>query len=152
MNDIEINNKLLHENFDLEKINILPEDIIREIKNFIPKEYFLHTNKTYFSNYHYVIKGLLLKKNVFESYVRDMVRRDNFFIFKYILDENYNKWNLIKKYIDDNVVFADYITFLINYCIVNNSNRCRIILTNYIKIRKQLIKRKYKKYNFNSKL
>lgn len=145
MNDIEINNKYISEKFNLQKINELPEDIVREITEFIPQYYFVYTNKTNFTNYHYLIKELLLKKNIFETYVRYIVRRDNDFIFKYILHENYNKWVLIKKYIDEYVVYPDYICFLINYCIINNSNKCRIILTNYIETRKQIIKSKYKK-------
>jgi hypothetical protein len=152
MNDIEINKNSIYENFDLEKINKLPEDILREINQFIPKEYFINTNKQNFTDYHYVIKPLLLKKNLFESYVRDMVRRDNDFIFKCILHENYDKWILIKKYNDDYVVYADYVSFLINYCIIHNSNRCRIILTNYIQSRKHIVTTKYKKKQYSSNI
>lgn len=132
MIDDKINNKCLNEKFDLQKINKLPEDIVREINGYIPDYYFMLTNKENFADNHYILKQFLLKKNVFETYVREMIRRDNYFVFLYILQENYNKWVNIKNYMDDFVMYTSYIDFLINYCIIHNSNKCCLVLMKHI--------------------
>lgn len=124
--------KKICEKFDLQKINTLPEDMVREIIGFIPKSVFVSTNKKNLAEYHHTIKPLLMKKNVYESYVRDMIRRDNDFIFYYIVKENYERWKSIKGYIDEYTVYPNYAVFLMNFCFVVNSDKCRQVLHNYI--------------------
>jgi hypothetical protein len=61
-----------------------------------------------------------------------MIRRDNEFVFEKIITENIELWIKKKEYIYKNMIFNNYIYFIINYCIENNSERCRDILTNYL--------------------
>jgi hypothetical protein len=65
----------------------------------------------------------------FENYIRSTVRRDHPFVFQQILDENYKKWFTIKRYEYRNVIYMNYVYFLISYCIDNDSPKCKMILT-----------------------
>ena len=113
--------------FDL--INKLPHDIINyEIKQFIPKKAFVFTNKENYILYHQLIKQDI--KN-YENYIRDTIRRDNFFVFERIVRENYNKWTEFKKYMYKNIIFKNYSCFVIHYCIENESNNCRKIMNSF---------------------
>jgi hypothetical protein len=113
-----------------EKINKLPNEIINIIKDYIPKSELVFTDKKNYFLYHHLIKSKI--KN-YENYIRDMIRRDNDFVFKLILRENYNKWCEIKQYRYKNMILKNYVYFTINYCIENDSNNCRNVITDYFK-------------------
>ena len=114
--------------FDL--INKLPPDIINyEIKQFIPKKAFVFTNKENYILYHQLIKQDIIN---YENYIRDTIRRDNFFVFERIVRENYNKWTEFKKYMYKNIIFKNYAYFVINYCIENESNKCRNFIIDFL--------------------
>jgi len=134
--DIE-NNKNKHYKYILiiiciMKLSHLPDDIINLIKEFITYKILVFVNKTFYNLYHHTIKSSI---KLYENYVRDMIRRDNDFVFEKILGENINLWLKNKQYRYKNMVFNNYIYFIINYCIENNSDNCRKILTNYLKKR-----------------
>jgi hypothetical protein len=113
------------------KILDLPYEIINIIKEFIPKINLIFTSKENYISYH-----SLIKKNIknYENYIRDMVRRDNDFVFTFILKENYNIWVNIKQYKYKNMIFKNYFYFLINYCIENDCNNCRNVISNFLKL------------------
>ena len=95
--------------FDL--INNLSPDIINyEIKQFIPKKVFVFTNKENYILYHPLIKQDI--KN-YENYIRETIRRDNFFVFERIVRENYNKWTEIKKNICIKILFLKIMLILL---------------------------------------
>ena len=71
----------------IEKINKLPNELINLIKEYIPKQKLAFTNKTNYLLYHKLIKSTI--KN-YENYIRDMIRRDNDFVFNLILREKYD--------------------------------------------------------------
>ena len=114
------------------KLSDLHDDIINLIKEFIPYKKLVFVNKTFYNLYHHTIKSSI---NLYENYVRDVIRRDNDLVFEKILGENINLWLKTKQYIYKNMVFNNYIYFIINYCIENNSDNCMKILTNYLKKR-----------------
>ena len=62
-----------------------------------------------------------------------MLRRDYDFVFERILIENYEKWLKIKHYIYKNVIYNNYIYFIKDYCIENESNKCRILINSFFK-------------------
>lgn len=113
----------------MDKINKLPEDMVQCIKEFIPNKELVLTNKTYYNQYHHLLKR---KIPMYESYIRDIIRRDNYFVFQRILNENIHKWMLNKPYAYKNMIFNNYIYFVIHYCIENNSENCRKILMEYL--------------------
>ena len=109
----------------MKKISLLPDEIINEILEYIPKQKLIFVNSTYYNLYHCLLKNYIL---VYESYVRDMIRKDTFFVFKQIIRENINTWIKNRQYRYKDMVFSNYIYFVLYYCIENNSERCRNIL------------------------
>ena len=127
MNNLALGNK---SEFVLQHIFMLPDDIIRVIKEYIPLRILQFTNKISYVAYY------LHQRNVmhnYESYVREVVKRDYSFIFELIIRENIQKWNNSKKYLHKNVIYASYIYFILNFCNEHNSHQCRIVLSNFLK-------------------
>ena len=113
----------------MEHISDLPCDIINLIKEYIPRWKLVFVNKNFYDLYHYTIKKRI---PLYNNYVRDMIRRDNEFVFERIIKENIELWLKKKEYFYKNMVFNNYIYFIMNYCIENNSERCRDVLINYL--------------------
>jgi hypothetical protein len=128
------------------KINKLPTELVDIIKEYIPKKSLVFLNKTYYILYHPLIKQYI---NNYENYIRDVIRRDNEFVFERIVNENFFKWIQIKKYRYKNIIFNNYAYFVINYCIENESNSCRKIIEDFFKeqgLDKNLHKKNVVKY------
>jgi hypothetical protein len=113
----------------MKQISDLPNDIIELIKEFIPREKLVFVNTTYYKLYHHNIKKLI---PLYDNFIRDMIRRDNEFVFERIIEENIKIWLKKKEYVYKNMIFNNYIYFIMNYCIENNSDRCREILKIYL--------------------
>jgi hypothetical protein len=103
----------------------LPDDIIREIFDYIPRQKLVFVNITYYNLYHYLLKNHI---QIYESYIRDMIRTDNYFVFERLIRENMDSWIKNRQYRYRNMVFSNYIYFVLHFCIENNSDRCRNIL------------------------
>lgn len=130
----------------LDNIYYLPSDIINLIKEFLPKSVFVFTNRENYQLYHPLIKPFIQN---YENYIRDTIRRDNDFVFKMILRENYLKWYETKQYTYKNMVFKNYLYFTIQYCIENDSNNCRNVINDFLKehgLGKNLHKKNVVKY------
>ena len=110
-------------------VNKLPTDIVGIIEEYIPKKHFVFTNKTNYDLYHHLIKPTI---KTYEMYIRDTIRRDNNFVFEMIVRENYLKWFEIKNYTYKNYEFKNYVYFVINYCIENESNKCRKFIIEFL--------------------
>ena len=124
----------------------LPPELIRYIKEYIPKKKFTFTNRENYNLYHPLIKSCIKD---YESYLRTMIRQDNEFVFKKILEENYSKWYEIRQYRYKNMIFTNYLYFVMNFCIENESNNCRIFLSDFLKehgLGKNLHKKNIVKY------
>ena len=108
----------------------LPNEIIELIKKYIPKKFLVFTNKTNYFLYH-----PLIKKNIinYDTYIHNIVRRDNYFVFERVMVEDCLNWLKIKKYYYKNMIYNNYLQFIIYFCIENDSNKCRTILDNYLK-------------------
>ena len=103
-------------------IQYLPYDIICIIREYIQKKIIVFTNRENYFTYHIFLKPYI---NNYENYIRDTIRRDNFFVFDRIVRENYKKWWDINHYVYKNKIFKNYLYFVIHYCIENESNNCR---------------------------
>jgi hypothetical protein len=128
------------------KILDLPDDIIDLIKEFIPKYKLVFVNKVFYNLYHHTIRTTI---PLYENFVRDMIRRDNYIVVEKILGENSETWLKNRQYRYKNMVFNNYIYFIIHYCIENNSERCREIIYDFLKKRdlcRNLHKKKVVKY------
>jgi hypothetical protein len=109
----------------VKNISNLPDDIIREIFDYIPRQKLIFVNTTYYNLYHYLLRNNI---PIYESYTRDMIRRDNYFVFERLIRENYESWIKNRQYRYKNMVFSNYIYFVLHFCMENNSDRCRNIL------------------------
>ena len=125
----------------IKKINMLPNDIIILIKKFIPYKTLVFVNSNYYNLYHSTIQIYI---PLYENYVRDMVRKDNSFVFEKILQENFDKWIKNKKYKYKNMIFKDYIYFIIYFCIENDSDKCKLVLYEHLQ-KRHLCKNLHKK-------
>jgi len=125
MNDssslLEIKDKILI------KINKLPHELVDHIKDFIPFSTLIWLNKKIYKKHHKIVKQLIMRSE-YENYIRDTIRRDHDFVFKYLLKENFQKWLSMKKYIYKNIIYSNYIMFLNGFCIDNKSDNCRKII------------------------
>lgn len=113
----------------LKNIKSLPDELKNIIKEYIPKTILVFLTKTNYFLYH-----KLIKKNInnYENYIRDTIRRDCDFVFERIFDENYKIWIKKLNYRYQNMLFKNYLVFIINYCIENSSNKCRMIIYNFL--------------------
>lgn len=112
----------------MNKIYLLPDTLILLIKEFVPKYKFIFTNNDNYYLYHPLLSKYISN---YENYIRDMIRRDNDFVFERIIDENYKRWINIKHYTYKKCIFKNYLYFVIYYCIENDSNNCREKINKY---------------------
>ena len=124
----------------------LPPELIRYIKEYIPKKTFVFTNRENYNLYHSLLKPSIKD---YESYIRTMIRQDNEFVFKKIVEENFSKWYEIRQYKYKNMIFKNYLYFVMNFCIENESNNCRKTVLEFLKehgLGKNLHKKNIVKY------
>lgn len=130
----------------VENINILSQDLIMYIKEFIPKKQLVFTNRENYNLYHIFLKQSIQN---YENYIRDTIRRDNSFVIEMIIKENFTSWIKICDYMYKNMIFKNYLYFIIHYCIENESTNCRIIIMSFLKqhgFNKNLHKKNIVKY------
>ena len=127
---------MTHNDLKLSYIKLLPEENEIIIKEFIPIKILCFLNKSFYLKYHKNVKKWIMAKNLYDSYVREVLRNDNEFVFKYLLKENSLKWFRMKKYKYSNKIFTNYCCFIDKFCLDNESTKCREILKKHIKILK----------------
>lgn len=113
-------------------INQLPLELVDVIYGYLAIRNIVFLNKSNYALYHNILKKFICNGK-YTNYIRDMIRKDNEFVFEYILRENFKKWLGIKKYYYKNNIFANYIYFVLYYCIENDSSKCRTTVSNYLK-------------------
>ena len=104
----------------LHQITKLPDVLIDIIQTYLPVNKTIFLNKTNYINNH---KYLHIDKYIYDNYLRNMVRKDCWFVLKMLLEENVKKW-LKMKYTYKNVVYHNYIAFLSFFSIENYSTNC----------------------------
>lgn len=130
----------------IKEVKDLPDDIIRVIMEFIPRQKLVFVNSLYYNMYHHLLKGSI---KTYDNYLRDMIRRDNSLVFEKLIQENIGRWLKNKQYTYKNMIFNNYVYFIIHYSIENNSDNCRKILMDYLKkhdLCRNLHKKKVIKY------
>ena len=139
MNDINYNDSNNHdnevknlENKLIKKVDNLTEVLIEIIKSYLTVISTLFLNKKNYINNHYLLRPIILKNKI-ENYIRDMIRRDYDLVFEQILLENYKRWLEIKHYMYKNIIYKNYIYFIKDFCIENESNKCRSLINLFLK-------------------
>jgi hypothetical protein len=111
-------------------VQLLPHELINLIQEYIPKKEFIFTNRENYKLYHSEIHISIQK---YDSFIKNIIKRDNDFVFNVIIHQDYNKWLEIKDVIYKNMTFNSYIHFIINYCIENESDNCKRVLLDFLK-------------------
>jgi len=112
------------------KICSLPPELVNLIKEYVPKHKFIFTNRENYKLYHYIIQ---IKPNQMDNYIRCMVRMDNEYVLNVIIRENYKIWFEKGQLFYKNIAFCNYLYFVINYCIENESHNCLLIINTFLK-------------------
>lgn len=114
-------------------LNKLPHELIDVIKDYIPYISLIFTNKNNYIKYHHLLNiNHIIPRTLKENYIRDIVRRDLHFVFERIINENIQKWLIIKHYIYRNIIYTNYVYFLKDFCFINESHKCRNILNKFL--------------------
>ena len=116
---------------NLSAIKRLPLELEDIIKSYLPISVLLILNKEYHTKYHKCLKQLI-SKTQYENYIRDMLRKDNDFIFSFLIKENYKIWLKIRKYKYSNTIYGNYFCFIDKFCVDNESTKCRNLLKDYL--------------------
>lgn len=133
----------------INNITQLPDELQNLIKEFVPKKQFVLTNRENYKLYH---NEIIIPKKNYDDYIKDIIKRDNAFVFKTIMLEDYCKWITIKNITYKNIFFKNYIYFIINFCIENESSNCQDILLCFLKeqgLCKNLHKKNVAKYIYS---
>jgi len=131
-------------NLSFEKINNLVYEIKDIIFSYLPEYRKVFLNKIFYFKNHKFLKINSLNK---ETYTRSIIRNDNKFVFKMILQENYEKWKKITRFVYKNILFYNYISFINYWIIKNNSYNCKneidkFLIKDYGKLSKNVFKKK----------
>ena len=108
-------------------INELPRELLDIVHSFIPDVVSVFLNKQQYLEKHYLIRHFINKRNI-ENYIRSMIRQDNDFVFRQLLAENWEKWLSMKKCYYKNGIYANYLIFVSDYCLENESTKCRKLI------------------------
>ena len=114
------------------EVFLLPSDIIKLIKLYLPNIVLVFLNKTYYLSLHYIIKDILLPYHQ-SQYVRKTIRQDHEFVFKQIIHERFADWFLLKNYQSDNTIYASYLYFIKAYCLQHDAPKCWKTLNDFLK-------------------
>lgn len=132
-NTNNVDNATINEIEALKRTRKLPYELVDIIESYVNPLVFVFTSKTNYTNNHSIVKPIITKAKKFESYVRDMVQRDNAFVLDYILKENSSKWFYdYTYYVYNNITYKNYIYFLLDFCIEHDSNKCRSIINKHL--------------------
>ena len=82
----------VYKDLDIEKIYYFQEII--QLQNVIHQ---------YIKNHHIIYK--LIPTNKYESYVRDIIRKDNQLVISCLMRENFKRWTSYKKYLYKNIIY-----------------------------------------------
>jgi hypothetical protein len=146
MNTTNLRNKnqlIINELLLCKSIEMLPHELINVIYTYIPIKVLMFLNKKLYIKNHGLLRKHIMKDQ-YENYIREMIRRDNDFVFSMLIHENFEKWLFFKKYAYKLTLFSNYIYFLLEYSIENESENCKQIINNYI-IKSGLSKNQHKK-------
>jgi len=113
----------------LSSVNKLPQEMINIIFEYIRPVVIVTLNRSYYKLFHPYIKYYLCNvKHQYDNYIRDIVRRDNSFVFSQVLQENYRHWLHYQNYYYKEKKYINYLYFLMDYCLIYESNKCRQII------------------------
>ena len=121
----------------MEYLNILPEDIVNLIGEFLPLTITVFLNKkNYEDNQEFITCD--------DKNIRNIIRKDYYYLFQQKLKKNYKKWNKIRRWIYKNEIYPTFNIYLRYLCINFQSSKCKKILDDYEKEIGSFKKKKFK--------
>ena len=133
----------------LKLMNILPDEIIDIIFSLMTPMSKIFLNKTYYIKYNCFI-DLIIRRERYYSYVRDIIRNDDHFVFRMVVQRKFYYWLSITNYLYKNITYYNYILFLIYYSNKYNAHKCNNIINiqlNLSGLKKKWCKNNKIKYN-----
>lgn len=124
----------------------LDDNLINLIKEYIPIQRFVCTNRENFKAHHHHIKPFI--KN-YANYIFNTILRDNEFVFNEIIRENFYDWSEIVLPQYKNIIFKNYVYLINYYCFENGSRQCELIMSLFLRehgLDKNLHKKNTHKY------
>ena len=111
----------------------LPSELTKHIFEYLRPIALVFLNKIYYELHHPSIKlHICHKTQQYHSYIRDIIRRDNSFSFSYILKENLRSWLHMHSYHYKNKSYINYLYYLLDYCCLYDSSKCKELIDNII--------------------
>lgn len=100
----------------------LPEVLVDCIASYIPLRVWQWTSRRVYLRAHRM--GSPVPAGVYESFLRDMVRKDCDFVFATELRRRGQVWLHQKRYVYKQTIYANYVSFLKDYCLEHGADRC----------------------------
>ncbi len=116
--------------YSTKHISYLPIDILTIIISFIPYHQKFTLNRWHFDQYHHRIN--LSEIYSYESYLRNVIRNNRYFILNNLLLNNIHSWTKKKKYLYKKMKCDSFIELLNLWSIQYRSNKCREVINTYI--------------------
>jgi hypothetical protein len=85
-----------------------------------------------------------------DSYIRFIIRNDLDFVLHQVVKKYYKKWINTKKYLYKDVIYHNYLSFILSFIIDNNSHKCTNYLTLFLD-KHEISKKLYKNTTFINK-
>ena len=81
---------------NIDILDNLPHEILDIIFMYLKPANLIFLNKYYYEKYNFMIEKIFFKGEIqrYHSYIRDIVREDAIFVFKYITKNKFNTWLL----------------------------------------------------------
>ena len=124
----------------LKKINSLPNELKRLIFNFIPIIKLVTINHYYYKTYHHYITYSINSRD-YSNYITDIIRKDNLFVFQYILNDLQlveNDFTKRKTYVYKKKTYKHMFDYLLFLCKNYESNNCKNLLINQQELKLKL--------------
>ena len=115
----------------LSNIALLPDELIIMIWKMVETKYKVFVSKKYYLLYHPLI---VIPKYRYNSYLRNIIRNDCYFVVNQLLNENSNCWIKMNNIKYKNSVYASYLHYILALCIEYNASRSRSIIEEFCKL------------------
>jgi hypothetical protein len=112
-------------------LSALPDELKNIVYEYIPLVTKAFLTKENYMKYH---RNILSKCLQIESCIRDMIKRDNDFVFNQMMNDCYERWIRIQRYVYKNHRYLNYVYFVRDYCVEQESTKCKNVVDHFFKL------------------
>ena len=135
---------------DIFRIQQLPDELINYIKDFLTLIVLIFVEKKTYILYHDALFYKILNQNQGENYIRFIIRNDLDFVLSQIFENNYKQWINKTKYLYEDTIYCNYLSFILHFILKNNSDKCKQLTNKFCK-KLGISKKLYKNNTFINK-